>query len=177
MKLESRVPSGPLAEKWDRHRFDMKLVNPANKRKYRVLVVGTGLAGAAAAALGAHVLMADLEPTALLLARLNTWPWRHRVRVRRLNWQSDTLPERFDIILGADILYDQSQWEYLHRFWQAHLSPTGSILLGEPGRQTGDRFPTFAASHHWLLTESQESPPNLPRPVRIFSLTRRQTRA
>ncbi|MFO0876223.1 MAG: fumarate reductase/succinate dehydrogenase flavoprotein subunit [Gemmataceae bacterium] len=50
MKLESRVPSGPIAEKWDRHRFDMKLVNPANKRKYKVLIVGTGLAGASAAA-------------------------------------------------------------------------------------------------------------------------------
>src|SRR6266704_3328790 len=50
MKLESHVPSGPLAGKWDRHRFEMKLVNPANKRKFRVLVVGTGLAGASTAA-------------------------------------------------------------------------------------------------------------------------------
>src|SRR5438270_7718717 len=50
MRLDSKVPSGPLAEKWDKHRFDMKLVNPANKRKYRILVVGTGLAGASAAA-------------------------------------------------------------------------------------------------------------------------------
>ncbi|MFM7148238.1 MAG: fumarate reductase/succinate dehydrogenase flavoprotein subunit [Gemmataceae bacterium] len=50
MKLESNVPPGPLAEKWDSHRFNMKLVNPANKRKYKVLVVGTGLAGASAAA-------------------------------------------------------------------------------------------------------------------------------
>src|ERR1043166_2744555 len=50
MKLESKVPEGPLAQKWDRHRFEMKLVNPANKRKYHVLVVGTGLAGASAAA-------------------------------------------------------------------------------------------------------------------------------
>src|SRR5204863_5748600 len=50
MKLESKVPSGPLEQKWDKHRFDMKLVNPANKRKYRVLVVGTGLAGSSAAA-------------------------------------------------------------------------------------------------------------------------------
>src|SRR6186997_2627050 len=48
--LQPRIPEGPLAEKWDRHRFEMKLVNPANKRKYRVLVVGTGLAGASAAA-------------------------------------------------------------------------------------------------------------------------------
>src|SRR4051812_29778392 len=50
MNLDSKVPPGPLPEKWDRHRFTMKLVNPANKRKYRVLVVGTGLAGASAAA-------------------------------------------------------------------------------------------------------------------------------
>src|SRR5581483_10593253 len=50
MKLEPNTPSGPLAEKWDRHRFEMKLVNPANKRKFRVLVVGTGLAGGSAAA-------------------------------------------------------------------------------------------------------------------------------
>jgi succinate dehydrogenase / fumarate reductase, flavoprotein subunit len=50
VELNSKIPSGPLAEKWDKHRFDMKLVNPANKRKYDVIIVGTGLAGASAAA-------------------------------------------------------------------------------------------------------------------------------
>ena len=50
MKLDARVPAGPIAEKWDRHKFEMKLVNPANKRKYTIIVVGTGLAGASAAA-------------------------------------------------------------------------------------------------------------------------------
>jgi succinate dehydrogenase flavoprotein subunit len=50
MKLDSKVPSGPIAEKWDRHKFEMKLVNPANKRKYTIICVGTGLAGASAAA-------------------------------------------------------------------------------------------------------------------------------
>ncbi len=50
MKLDARIPSGPLAEKWDRHRFELKLVNPANKRRFRIAVVGTGLAGASAAA-------------------------------------------------------------------------------------------------------------------------------
>ena len=48
--LDSKVPSGPIQDRWDNHRFNMKLVNPANKRKFTVLVVGTGLAGAAAAA-------------------------------------------------------------------------------------------------------------------------------
>ena len=50
LDLKSRIPAGPLPEKWDKHRFDMKLVNPANKRKFQVIVVGSGLAGGAAAA-------------------------------------------------------------------------------------------------------------------------------
>ncbi len=50
MALDSKVPSGPLADKWDRHRFELKLVNPANKRRFEVLVVGSGLAGGSAAA-------------------------------------------------------------------------------------------------------------------------------
>src|SRR5262249_6472109 len=50
MKLDARTPAGPIAQKWDRHKFEMKLVNPANKRKHTIIVVGTGLAGASAAA-------------------------------------------------------------------------------------------------------------------------------
>jgi succinate dehydrogenase flavoprotein subunit len=50
MKLDSRVPDGPLETKWERHKAELKLVNPANKRKFKVIVVGTGLAGASAAA-------------------------------------------------------------------------------------------------------------------------------
>ncbi len=50
MRLDAKIPAGPLAQKWDRHRFETKLVNPANKRKYSILVVGTGLAGASASA-------------------------------------------------------------------------------------------------------------------------------
>ena len=50
MELNAKIPAGPLAEKWERHQFDLKLVNPANKRKFTVIVVGSGLAGASAAA-------------------------------------------------------------------------------------------------------------------------------
>ncbi len=50
MNLDAKIPAGPIEKKWDKHRFDMKLVNPANKRRYEVIVVGTGLAGASAAA-------------------------------------------------------------------------------------------------------------------------------
>ncbi len=59
MQLDAHIPAGPLTEKWDRHRFELKLVNPANKRKFEIIVVGTGLAGASASAslaeLGYHV--------------------------------------------------------------------------------------------------------------------------
>jgi succinate dehydrogenase / fumarate reductase flavoprotein subunit len=50
MILDAKIPEGPLAQKWSKHKFNLKLVNPANKRKYTVIVVGTGLAGASAAA-------------------------------------------------------------------------------------------------------------------------------
>ena len=50
MALNSKIPDGPIEKKWDNHRFNLKLVNPANKRKYTIIVVGTGLAGASAAA-------------------------------------------------------------------------------------------------------------------------------
>ena len=50
MKLDSKIPAGPLDKKWDSHRMNLKLVNPANKRKYEVIVVGSGLGGGAASA-------------------------------------------------------------------------------------------------------------------------------
>src|SRR2546425_1730823 len=57
--LDGKTPTGPIEQLWDRHRFELKLVTPANRRRYRVIMVGTGLAGASAAAslgeLGYHV--------------------------------------------------------------------------------------------------------------------------
>ncbi|MGE0086553.1 MAG: fumarate reductase/succinate dehydrogenase flavoprotein subunit [Desulfococcaceae bacterium] len=50
MKLDAKIPAGPIQDKWDKYRFELKLVNPANKRKFDIIVVGTGLAGGAAAA-------------------------------------------------------------------------------------------------------------------------------
>ena len=60
MELNPKIPSGPIEQRWDRHRFEMKLVNPSNKRKHTIIIVGSGLAGASAAAslaeLGYHIL-------------------------------------------------------------------------------------------------------------------------
>ncbi len=50
LTLDSQIPAGPLADKWSNHKFDLKLVNPSNRRKFDVIVVGSGLAGAGAAA-------------------------------------------------------------------------------------------------------------------------------
>ena len=50
MRLESKVPAGPIEDKWDNHKFSVKLVNPANKRRFKIIIVGSGLAGASAAA-------------------------------------------------------------------------------------------------------------------------------
>ena len=61
-----------------------------------------GLAGTVAAAMGHRVTLADIESPALLFARLNTLPYASRAYVRKLNWQTDNLGERFDLILGAE---------------------------------------------------------------------------
>jgi predicted nicotinamide N-methyase len=128
---------------------------------------GMGLAGGAAAAMGGRVLMADLETPALLLARLNTLPWRKNVRVRRVNWQTDCLGERFGLILGADILYERQQWDFLDAFWRKHLACNGAILLGEPNRAPADLFSHWAKARGWHVRESAEPVPSTAMPVRI----------
>jgi predicted nicotinamide N-methyase len=132
---------------------------------------GMGLAGAVAAAMGHRVLMAELETSALLLARLNTLAWVDRVRCRRINWQSDRISQRFDLILGADILYEVGQWEHLHAFWQGHLADGGVVTLGEPGRGTADRFESWAKERKWQVEQSAERVATLANPVRIFRLS------
>ena len=62
MELNARIPDGPIDKKWDKHRFDMKLINPANKRKYSVIVGGSGLAGGAGAAALAELGYTKNEP-------------------------------------------------------------------------------------------------------------------
>ena len=133
---------------------------------------GMGLCGATAAATGANVLLADLEPPAMLFARLNCLPFGRRVRARQLNWQIDRLEERFDLIFGADILYERKQWEFLNEFWKAHLASGGTILLGEPGRQSGGLFVEWIRQRDWFFHESAERIGDDAKQIRIFRLTR-----
>jgi predicted nicotinamide N-methyase len=131
---------------------------------------GMGLSGTVAAALGAQVLFADLERPALLFAQLNSLPWSSRVRTRRVDWRSDRLGERFELILGADILYERKQWDHLEPFWRAHLAPRGQILLGEPGRPTGEAFPDWIRARGWSLDTHEQPVPTRQRPIRLFLL-------
>jgi predicted nicotinamide N-methyase len=131
---------------------------------------GMGLSGTVVAALGARVLFADLEPPALLFAALNSLPWRQRIRTRRVNWQAQDLEERFNLVLGADILYERAQWHYLEPFFRRHLAPGGRVLLGEPGRPAGDGFAHWIASRGWSVEEHRQPLASRPEPIRIFEL-------
>jgi predicted nicotinamide N-methyase len=134
---------------------------------------GMGLTGTTAAALGARVLFADLETPPLLFARLNSLPWAGRVRTRRLDWRTDRLAERFDLIIGSDVLYERKQWDNLDPFWRAHLAPGGAVLLGEPGRPTGKAFPDWIAARGWSLRRELQPVPTQPDPIQLFLLTPR----
>jgi predicted nicotinamide N-methyase len=131
---------------------------------------GMGLSGTVAASMGAHVLFADLEAPPLLLARLNSIDDAARVRARQLDWRRDKLGERFDMILGADIIYERSQWTHQERFWRQHLAPGAPVVLAEPHRQTGDMFMPWIKDLGWKLAEFEEPVETRPRPIRVFTL-------
>ena len=165
------------AELWDSAMgIALHLADNASRFDLRQLSIldlgcGMGLSGAAAAGLGARVLFADLEAPALLFARLNSLPWQHRVRTRQLDWQRDRLNERFDLIIGADILYEKAQWPFIEPFWRAHLKDGGTVLLGEPGRSTGDMFQDWIGDRGWLLERLEQPVPTREKPIRLFALT------
>jgi predicted nicotinamide N-methyase len=178
--IGTRIPGEELhlpywAELWDsaigvgqflvaqRERF------PSNA-KVLDLGCGMGLTGAVAAALGSNVTLVDLEARALLFAKLNTLSYGPRTRVRRIDWRRDRIDGNFDLIVGADLIYDRKQWEFLEPFWRAHLRADGTVLLGEPGRQTGEMFVDWIRARGWSLVESAEAVPTRDRPIRIFDL-------
>ncbi len=166
---DSSIGMGQMLVKWQTGDLDRLLPKPSKSLSFLDLGCGQGLSGTVAAALGHNVLLGDLEAPALLFARLNTLMYESRARVRRLNWQTDDLGERFDAILGADVLYERAQWEYLERFWRAHLGPTGAVLLGEPGRQSGDVFQEWIGPRGWSLERFTERA-TTGKQIRLFRL-------
>lgn len=130
---------------------------------------GMGFAGMVASAMGYRVVLADLEADALLFAKLNA----PEGEARRLDWRGDRLDRRFDLIIGADVLYDRKQWEFLEPFWRAHLASGGAVLLGEPGRQTGDLFIEWIGGRGWRLERFEQKVATREKPIRLFRLSGR----
>lgn len=133
---------------------------------------GMGLSGTVAALLGAQVLFADIQPECLLFARLNGVRYSASVRARRVDWQRDDLGRTFDLIVGSDVLYDRTQWTHLDTFFRTHLAPGGLVLLGEPGRMSGELFVPWVRERGWQFHESKQSVPTRSTPIRLFELTR-----
>jgi len=131
---------------------------------------GMGLAGMVAAAVGHQVMFADIETDALLFAEVNAWPWRAAARFRRLNWQTDALGERFDLILGADVLYETGQWEFLEPFWRRHLAAGGTVLLGEPRRPKAETFADWISRRGWVVQSAERFLVEQGKTIRLFSL-------
>ena len=132
---------------------------------------GMGLAGAVAAMLGAKVVFGDIERDSLLFACLNGLHYSDDVSARRVDWQQDDLRQRFDLILGSDVLYDKTQWEYLDAFFRRHVGEKGRVVLGEPGRQTGDNFIGWIQERGWSLHHDVQCVPSRTVPIRLFVLT------
>lgn len=133
---------------------------------------GMGLVGTVAASLGAKVTLADLESDALLLARANAIQFDPNVRAVRLNWRTGKLDQRFDWIIGADIIYERAQWDFLEPFWRKHLAENGVVMLGEPGRPGAETFCKWMEERNWGVAVSRRTPANSEKTIRILRFNR-----
>ena len=113
MELNAKIPSGPIDQRWTKHQFEMKLVNPANKRKYDVIMIGSGLAGAGAAAA-----MGELGYNVRVYTYNDSARRAHSIAAQGgINAALRNMPEgiedsvekhTYDTIKGSDFLADQS---------------------------------------------------------------------
>jgi predicted nicotinamide N-methyase len=133
---------------------------------------GLGVPGAVAAAQGANVWFIDNAPPALEFVRWNSWPWRQRVEIARFDWrENQELGQRFDLILGSDILYAREDIPCLDRFWRRHLRESGTVLLSEPCRLlTGDLLPLVTAAG-WRAAQRTVQVDSSGERVNIIALT------
>ena len=116
-------------------------------------------------------MLADHAPPALEFARLNSWPWRDRTAVTWIDWRTSHLEQTFDLIVGADILYDRHDIPFLRRFWRQHLVDGGEVLLTEPARlMTLDLLP-LVRSADWSIQQTAHLSPPLTKPINVFRLS------
>ncbi|HEY0195256.1 MAG TPA: methyltransferase domain-containing protein [Kofleriaceae bacterium] len=141
------------------------------------LGAGTGLPGIVAAARGARVVQTDRQSAAMHVARQNAA--RNGVTTidhRAADWTAWTDPERYDLIIGSDILYAGDLHAPLRRIFEANLAPGGTLLIADPYRDTSLRLLEAMEGDGWRVTLDKWTvglvPP--PRPVGVFALRPRQ---
>ncbi|MEX2356467.1 MAG: methyltransferase domain-containing protein [Thermaerobacterales bacterium] len=121
------------------------------------LGAGSGLAGIAAALRGAAVLQTDYAPPALALARWNAARNdASGIEFRLADWRAFPAVGEFDVILGADILYEQKIHPDLAAICRRHLRPGGRLLLADPGREAAERFIIGLEQNGWSWSLHQE---------------------
>ena len=159
-----------------------RVSQPRDAKPYKFgapLGAGVGLPGLVAHTLGATVYQTDYQPDALALAVWNARQNRiHGVETFCADWRTWRHASRYDLILGADILYDASLHFYLEAIFRKNLRPGGRLLLADPGRPQALDFAVQLEQHGWRIdlqsmTVSAIRPENLAPPVEITLLTAR----
>lgn len=162
----------PSAQQLANWMLEQKIQGREDWTRMRVLDLGcgVGLNGCVAAAKNAKVTFADYAAPSLLFARYNSWPWRHHVECCELDWHKDVFSQSFDVILGADIVYEQRNWDALNRFFKLNLRSKGEIWLTEPGRDTGEDVQPYLESQGWNIFASTLGELDNGRPLRLLVL-------
>lgn len=139
------------------------------------LGAGTGLPGLVASARGARVVQTDRQQLVLYVCRRNAERNSiSSIEHRLADWTAWDDAERYDLILGSDILYAAALHPHLRRIFEANLAPGGAVLVSDPFRDASVRFLEAMEGEGWRVTMDKwtvgVTPP--PRPVGVFTLTR-----
>jgi len=133
---------------------------------------GSGQAGVGAAAQQAQVTMTDAVGLALMVAKLNAWSLRDRIRFQRLRWTIDQLEQDpFPVIIGSDIVYDPNLFLLLDACARSHLADGGRMYLSEPHRHSGDHFSSWIRKAGWHTIEHDLDLQDGRVPIRIFEVS------
>jgi methyltransferase-like protein 23 len=138
------------------------------------LGAGTGLPGIVAASYGAHVVQTDGNEKALELCRQNgASNGLTNIEYRLADWTSWGETARYDLLLGADVLYAERQHTHLRRIFETNLAPHGRVLLADPFRSSSVRLLESLESDGWTIALSKWSVGEdvAPRPIGVFELS------
>jgi SAM-dependent methyltransferase len=176
---QAHEPDPFWAAKWlSSDLLALQLDSLANVLTLSIADLGCGLGSFAHAALGrgARVTLLDQSGDAMLIARLNTWPYRDRAIYRRWDWNRDRWAGApFPLVVGSDIIYRAEDWVSIEASIEALLAPGGEAWLAEPGRDGGDRFVRWLDSRRWSWVERWIPSANPKIAIRWLRLRRRCT--